>query len=192
MSEDQVQDADSTAVFTPLVTLTQVEVDSGEKDEKEIWKSRSRLYRYAADKNPQEWVTRGIGHVRFLKHIKNGQTRIVLREGKTLKVRMNHMVQPDATLKPKAGAEEVCYQWYATDYAEDDPWEGLFAIKLPTQEVATEFKKQYETAQKANKLAAQGGGTSEAEAAPITAAPNKATSPPATKTTKKHVSSNKG
>jgi len=146
------------------VTLSHVEVDSGEKDEKEIWKSRSRLYRYAADKNPQEWVTRGIGHVRFLKHIKNGQTRIVLREGKTLKVRMNHMVQPDATLKPKAGAEEVCYQWYAKDYAEDDPWEGLFAIKLPTQEVALEFKKQYETAQKANKLAAPGNENASGDA----------------------------
>jgi Ran-binding protein 1 len=178
MSEEQVDGADSTAEFQPIVKLEQVDVDSGEKDEKELWKSRSRLYRYAVDKTPPEWVTRGIGHVRFLKHIKNGQTRILLREGKTLKVRMNHMVQPDAPLKPKAGSEEVCFQWFAKDYAEEEPWEGLFAIKFPTPDVAQDFKKQYEAAQKANKVAASGGGVApDPEPAPLNPAPKAAPTP---------------
>jgi len=177
MSEEQeVQGADSTAEFKPVVNLQKVVVDTGEKDEKEIYKCSCRLYRYMREKDPPEWATRGVGQVRFLKNIEKGQTRILLREGKTLKVRMNHMIQPDASLTPKAGSEEVCFQWYAKDYAEEEPWEGLFAIKFANADLAQDFKKQYENAQKINKMVAD-GAEPESEPAPITAAPKVATSP---------------
>jgi len=125
-------------------------VDSGEKEETEISKFRCALYRYAANKNPPEWVTRGIGDVRFLKHNNTNQIRMLLREAKTSLVRMNHAVNPQSSLTPKTGMEDRAWSWFAMDYADETPNKENFSIKFKTADIAQEFKKVYDEARKNN------------------------------------------
>jgi hypothetical protein len=132
--------------------LPEVEVDSGEKDEKEIWKQRCMLYRFAGNKDPPEWVTRGLGDVRFLQNDSTGKVRLLLRENKTFKVRMNHIVHPDISLTPKQGLEDKAWTWSALDYSEEDgsSKEEQFCVRFKTTEFAQDFKKQYDEARAIN------------------------------------------
>jgi len=132
--------------------LPEMEVDTGEKDEKEIWKQRCILYRYAPNKEPPEWVTRGIGDIRFLQNDSTRKVRLVLRENKIFKLRLNHIVHPDIGLSPKQGVEDKAWTWSALDYAEEDGTsrEELFCVKFKTTEFAQEFKKQFDEARAIN------------------------------------------
>jgi hypothetical protein len=54
---------------------------------------RGRLYRLSpADK---EWKERGLGMAKILKHKVTGVTRIIMREEKTLKLRLNHLLSSE-------------------------------------------------------------------------------------------------
>jgi len=132
--------------------LPEVEVDSGEKDEKQIWAARCALYRFAPAKDPPEWVTRGIGDIRFLKHEQTGVVRMVLREDKTWKLRLNHFVHPNVDLKTKQGMEDRAWTWTASDYTEDENTaDEVFCVKFKTPEMAQDFKKAYDAAKETNK-----------------------------------------
>jgi Ran-binding protein 1 len=146
--EGVVEGADSTAQFKPVVQLQEVEVDSGEKEETEVYRAACALYRF--DKESGEWKTRGRGDVRFLQHKETRRTRLVLRENKTLKLRMNHVVSSLVKLALNAGSDRS-WTWSTTDYAEDEGGKNeTFAIKFKTADVASGFNKQHEVCGKAN------------------------------------------
>jgi hypothetical protein len=50
---------------------------------------KCKLYRY--DQVSKEWKERGIGQAKFLKHKESKQTRFLMRQDKTLKIRANHI-----------------------------------------------------------------------------------------------------
>ena len=85
--------------------------------------------------------------------------RIVLREAQTLKVRMNHLVQPEVDLRVQT---ERSWTWAATDYAADESTQETFAIKFGKEAGAQEFKQEYEKAQAVNREAL--GGSAGADA----------------------------
>jgi Ran-binding protein 1 len=144
-----VVEEDSTAHFEPLVKLEPIKVVTGEEDEDVAYKERARLYRF--DPSTQEWKERGIGDVKFLVHKVTGQARILLRQEKTLKLCLNHMVNPDMELKPNMGSDRA-WTWSSMDYADpDDVKVTTFAIKFKNSDVANEFKSQYDKFRGVNK-----------------------------------------
>lgn len=62
---------------------------------------RGTLYRFSPD--TKEWKERGRGDAKLLKHKLTGKVRFVMREEKTLKLRVNHFVAVD--VKPNAGSD---------------------------------------------------------------------------------------
>jgi Ran-binding protein 1 len=72
-----------------LVDLPEVAVRTGEEDEIELNKFRTKLYRM----RDNEWKERGVGDLKFLKHKETGKIRIVMRQDKTLLIKLNFFVK---------------------------------------------------------------------------------------------------
>ena len=49
--------------YPPIVSLPEVDVPTGEDNEEEIFKMRSKLYRFASNSQPPEWKERGTGEL---------------------------------------------------------------------------------------------------------------------------------
>jgi hypothetical protein len=127
------------------------------------------LYRF--DKEEKAWKTRGKGNVKLMQHKETKKIRVLLREDKTLKLRMNHTVSPEVELKPNQGSEKS-WTWATTDYALDSASEETFAIKFKTEEAAREFKAKHDEARALNSGDGSAAETeSKAEAAAETEAP---------------------
>lgn len=156
-----VAGADSTAHFEPLVHLAQVEVKTGEEDEDALYKERAKLYRF--DANVKEWKERGTGDVKLLQHKENKKVRLLLRQEKTLKICMNHLVHPTLELKPNLGSDRA-WTWTTLDYSSDPPSMQTFAIKFKNAEVANAFKEHYAKAATINKGLAVTDSSAPAEA----------------------------
>jgi len=75
--------------WKPQVHLPEVTITTGEEEEELVAKLRSKLYRW----HDNQWKERGVGDLKFLKHKKNGKIRVLLREDKTNKIRVNFIVQ---------------------------------------------------------------------------------------------------
>ena len=51
---------------------------------------RAKLFRFDTKAEPPEWKERGTGEVKFLRHMKKSQVRLLMRRDKTHKVCANH------------------------------------------------------------------------------------------------------
>ena len=47
--------------YPPIVNLPEVDVPTGEDEEKEIFKLRAKLFRFDSEPSPPEWKERGTG-----------------------------------------------------------------------------------------------------------------------------------
>lgn len=63
------------------------------------------------------WRERGIGDVKFLKHRENSRIRILMRQEKTLKLIINHFLDPRIIISPNAGNDRS-WVWVAFDFSE--------------------------------------------------------------------------
>jgi len=131
--------------FEPLVHLTPVVAETGEENETEIAKLWASLYKF--DKDTNEWKQRGRGDVKFLHN--NGRVRLVLREDKTLKLRLNCVVTGSESLQANESSDRA-WSWTTKDFSDgiDNPLLGLFAIKFKSAEGASEFASLFKRAQK--------------------------------------------
>ncbi|TFJ82274.1 hypothetical protein NSK_006394 [Nannochloropsis salina CCMP1776] len=130
--EEEEPTYESTAIFTPVVQLDEVETKTHEEDEETLYKMRSKLYVFGEamlDKGSgkKSWLERGIGEVIA-----------------------NHMVDPRIVMQPNVGSDRS-WVWTAYDYAEGDLQEEVFALKFGKPQDAEEFKAAFEEAKKAMK-----------------------------------------
>mmetsp|Transcript_15155 Transcript_15155/g.16518 ORF Transcript_15155/g.16518 Transcript_15155/m.16518 type:complete len:128 (-) Transcript_15155:8-391(-) len=119
--------------WAPSVSLeVNDRIETGEEGEEELYRQRSKLYRWVAkDEDSGEWKERGTGEMRLLKEKKSGRVRALMRQEKTLKIIANHYVVengPYCSLKPNAGSEK-CWVWMASDYADGAESTEQFALK---------------------------------------------------------------
>lgn len=138
-------EAENTTEYEPVVRLKPVKVDSGESNETEIYKQRCILYRYIAATNTDEaqWKERGRGEIRFLQHTLSRKVRVILREDKTLKLRLNHIIPPNVDLKSNSGSDRF-WTWRTEDYTDPEiPCTETFGVKLKTSEIAKEFHSKW-------------------------------------------------
>ena len=118
---------ESTAEYVPVVRLETIATSSGEEDDDVLYTQRAALYRF--DTAASEWKERGRGDAKLLKNRQTGKVRILLRQEKTLKCCVNHIVLPSLDLKPNAGSDRS-WTWRTTDYAAEQPQDQTFAIRF--------------------------------------------------------------
>jgi len=73
------------------------------------------------------WRERGIGEVKFLKHKDHQRIRVLMRQEKTMKIIVNHFLDPRIVLKPNVGNDKS-WVWVAYDFAENELVETVRAF----------------------------------------------------------------
>ncbi|PWZ17689.1 Ran-binding protein 1 c [Zea mays] len=121
------EEEDTGAQVAPIVRLEEVLVTTGEEDEDVLLDMKAKLYRF--DKDGNQWKERGTGTVKLLKNKETGKVRLVMRQAKTLKICANHLVAPTTRMQEHAGSDKSCV-WHASDFADGELKEEMFAIRL--------------------------------------------------------------
>mmetsp|Transcript_14173 Transcript_14173/g.29553 ORF Transcript_14173/g.29553 Transcript_14173/m.29553 type:complete len:207 (-) Transcript_14173:160-780(-) len=146
------KEEESTAEFAPVVELEEVEVVSGEEEEEVVYSQRGKLFLYGetlleVGSGNKSWKERGIGDIRILKHREHQRMRVLMRQEKTMKVIVNHALDPRITLEPNSGSDRS-WVWSAFDFATGELVETVFAIRFADSDIANNFKKVFEENQK--------------------------------------------
>ena len=163
---------ESTAEFTPVVQLDEVEVKTHEEDEDVDFKIRAKLFRFSETllnkgSGKKEWIERGVGEVKLLKHRENSMVRVLMRQEKTMKIICNHVVDPRIELEPNVGSDRS-WVWSAWDFSSGELEDTIFAIRFGNSDGAKEYKAAFEKAKahmKALKDGADGAPDAEADSA---------------------------
>jgi len=141
--ESKEEPASPDPYYPPIIYLPEVEVNSGEDGEVEMFKRRARLYRYAHECSPPEWKERGTGDVKIMKDTENVSARIVMRREKTLKVCANHSILPWMEMKPNCGSEKAWVWKTQADYADEEPKQETLAIRFGTVDNSKKFEAAF-------------------------------------------------
>jgi len=141
--EKTTLEEDYSVPFKPLVTLDEVQVTTGEEDEEVLYKNRAKLFRF--DKQGSQWKERGTGDIKILQHKETKKIRLLMRREKTLKICLNHYVNPSIQLEENVGSDRS-WVWNAIDYADEVADECVLAIRFPNSEQAKKFKEAYDNA----------------------------------------------
>lgn len=65
------------------------------------------------------WKERGVGDIKFLKHKESQRIRVLMRQEKTMKVIVNHFLDPRIVLVPNSGNDKS-WVWVAFDFSEGE------------------------------------------------------------------------
>ncbi|KAM7510803.1 hypothetical protein LguiB_009678 [Lonicera macranthoides] len=141
------EEEDTGAQIAPIIKLQEVAVSTGEENELVLLDLKAKLYRF--DKEGNQWKERGVGTVKLLKHNETSKVRLVMRQSKTLKICANHLMLPSISLQEHAGSDKSCV-WHASDYADGELKEELFAIRFPSVENCKTFKEKVEEVAKSH------------------------------------------
>ncbi len=167
--DEPAPEEESTATFTPVVKLAEVEVVSGEDEEDVLYKQRSKCFAYTEamlDKGTgnKSWCERGVGDAKILKHKESNRIRILMRQEKTLKILINHFIDPRISLTPNAGNDRS-WVWVAFDFSNGETLEEMtFALRFKDAEISSAFKTAFEDAQNENKSLLSGEDKAEGAA----------------------------
>ena len=162
-----VPEEESTATFQAKVHLEEVETKTGEEDEEILYSQRSKLYVYSEallDKGSgtKQWLERGIGDIKLLKHKETGVIRVLLRQEKTLKIIANHALDFRYRLESNVGSDKG-WVWAASDFSNGVLEDTTFAIKFKDSDLADTFKATFEKYQKEMKKLMSGDDASESD-----------------------------
>eukprot|EP00871_Galdieria_phlegrea_P001775 jgi/Galph1/2599/GphlegSOOS_G1239.1 len=140
--DDIALEEDYSTPFKPLVTLEEVEVTTGEEKEEVLFKNRAKLFRF--DKEGTQWKERGTGDVKILQHKETKKIRLLMRREKTLKICLNHYVNPKIQLEEN----EVIDPGYGTLSTMQTKWlmSVYWQYVLQTRNKPKSFKKAYDEA----------------------------------------------
>lgn len=132
--------------------MEEVDVVSGEEEEEVIYSQRGKLFVYGetlldVGSGNKTWRERGIGDIRILKHKEHSRMRVLMRQEKTMKVIVNHALDPRITLETNAGSDRS-WVWSAFDFAGGELVETVFAIRFADSDIANNFKKVFGENQK--------------------------------------------
>lgn len=63
------------------------------------------------------WRERGVGDCKFLKHRETNRIRVLMRQEKTMKIIINHFLDPRIVLTPNVGSDRS-WVWVAFDFSD--------------------------------------------------------------------------
>jgi hypothetical protein len=67
----------------------------------------------------KSWKERGVGEIKFLKHKDHGRIRVLMRQDKTMKLIVNHFLDPRIVLTPNSGSDKS-WVWVAFDFSDGE------------------------------------------------------------------------
>merc|ERR550517_674767 len=116
---------------------------TGHEDEENIATvGPAKLYRFSEG----QWKGRGTGAFEFYKNTGDGKVRIVLRENKTGKLRLNHYLNSNLIIQHQQN-DPKSWTWAALDRSDDADADSTdltpFAARFPSPEGASEFHKWF-------------------------------------------------
>lgn len=132
----------------PDVIIVDYEIPNVETEEDEIFAKDAILYRFCFDKN--EWVGRGNGLLKVLKHKETGVYRLLMRQSQTYRLRINHQVPYWGSLKECQKSDRQ-FMWTMYDSVMGEEQREVFAVRFATAEIANDFKSAFVAGQEANK-----------------------------------------
>ena len=127
--------------------LDEVEVKTGTEEETVLYTQRCKLFVFGETlldegTGNKSWKERGVGDVTLLKHNEFGKIRLLMRQEKTLKIIVNHVVDPRIVLEPNSGSDRS-WVWSAFDFSGGEELvETIFAMRFGNTEKAEAFKKE--------------------------------------------------
>ncbi|GAB6028232.1 hypothetical protein CHUAL_002421 [Chamberlinius hualienensis] len=128
--------------FKPIIPLpAEIEVKTGEEDEKVLFEDRAKLYRFVE----KEWKERGVGVVKILHNEESCKMRLLMRRDQIFKICANHYILSDMELKPMKNNEQT-WIWAAKDFSEGQVVAEQFCIKFKTAEIGRLFKDKFDSA----------------------------------------------
>ncbi|KAI3880727.1 hypothetical protein MKW92_047802 [Papaver armeniacum] len=108
-----------------------------EEDEEDAFlRLKAKLYRF--DKDGNQWKVRGDGILKLLKHKQTKKVRLVMRQSKTLKVIVNHLVLPTISIQERSRKSRF---WHANDFSGGELKEEVFSARFESIENARLFKE---------------------------------------------------
>lgn len=109
------------------------------------------------------WCERGVGDVRFLKHKERQCVRMLMRQDKTHKIVINHLVESRTELAPNMGSDRA---WVFTcyDFSDGVIETQVFALRFKDSEAAQKFKEAHDDAKKNNKALEAGADAADTSA----------------------------
>ncbi|KAB7495494.1 E3 SUMO-protein ligase RanBP2, partial [Armadillidium nasatum] len=124
--------------FKPIIPLPeQVEVNTGEEDEKILYEDRAKLFRFV----DKEWKERGLGPLKILFNEAQKTVRVLMRREQTHKICCNHLITPTMDLTMKDS--DKVWLWAAHDFADEKLVLEKFCCKFKTAESAQNFQKAF-------------------------------------------------
>lgn len=138
----------STAEGQPDEILNIVIPPNCDTEEDCIFEDACILFRYSRE--IIEWVGRGIGKVKILKHKTLGTYRVLMRQNQTYRVCLNHQIPYNGNIYPKKDCTRE-FIWTSYDFADGHGVRELFAIRFGLPEIANNFKAAFEKARDENK-----------------------------------------
>lgn len=149
-----------TAQFQPVVTLSEIEVKTGEEDEIIAYEERVKLLRF--DPLIREWKERGVGNMKILVHKTDcNKLRLLMRREQVLKLCCNQLVTKETKFNYLPNSK-VGITWYGPDYSENELKTEVLAMKFKTEAACAEFLKVIAEYQK---KMSDGGGEVETDGA---------------------------
>eukprot|EP00040_Diaphanoeca_grandis_P028415 m.164582 g.164582 ORF g.164582 m.164582 type:complete len:463 (-) comp31344_c0_seq1:42-1430(-) len=144
-------------VITPLVTLSKVDVATGEEDEECVHQSRCKMYWWGEGNAGLQWKERGVGFLKLLKHNSTKVTRLLMRREQVLKLCANHTLGDEMQLSPMTGSTKAWVYSCYSDFSEPPTIQpATIAIRFKTKEEADVFKVAFEKSRSEN-LALEAG-----------------------------------
>jgi Ran-binding protein 1 len=161
-------DDQTTGTFTALVHLEEQESSTGEEDEDVLYTQRAKLFFYgeaSLDKGTgnKSWCERGTGDMKFLKHRESNRIRALMRQDGTLKILVNHFIDPRVNVTPNVSSDKS-WVWRAFDFSNGETLEEItFAIRFKDSTIANKFKDEFEKCQEENKQFIAGADSKEGQ-----------------------------
>lgn len=151
---------ESTAEFVPVVNLQKVEVKTLEEEEDILHQQRVKLYIYGEkmlDKGTgnKQWVERGVGDIKLLKHRETNRIRVLMRQDKTMKILVNHFLDPRIGINLHPGTDKA-WVWICLDFASGELLETTFSARFNNKGVANEFNEAFVKGQAEMKILMDG------------------------------------
>jgi len=111
----------------------------------------------------KQWKERGVGNIRILRHREHQRCRILMRQEKTMKLIINHLLLPGLTLVAHANNDRA-WVWRAEDFSDGEIKVTDFCIRFADSDIANAFKESFTKYQEEMKKLEEGADNPGADA----------------------------
>jgi Ran-binding protein 1 len=106
----------------------------------------------------KQWKERGIGNIKILQHKEHQRCRVLMRQEKTMKLLVNHLLLPGLVLVAHNTSDRA-FVWRANDFSDGEIKETDFCIRFADSDIANTFKENFEKYKEEMRVLTEGADT---------------------------------